>query len=97
LEIKREILGPHIQALSELADPIKVYQGSIGEASNELDRPLERVDTGKPETFIRHGDRSPNALLFLRAHTALLGGNAVVHYQPGSAIGTPVRYRDADK
>jgi len=95
-ELKREILESHIQALSDLADPVKVYQGSIGEVSNDLDRPLERVDTGNPETFIRRDDRGPDALLFLKAHTALLGGDAVVHYQPGSAIGTPVRYKDAD-
>lgn len=68
---------------------VRVFQGTVDEISGELGRPLERVDTGKAETFLWGSD-----MLNLRILAYKMGANAVVHYQPGSAMGTPVRYAD---
>lgn len=68
---------------------IRVFQGSVDEVAKELGRPLERVDTGKPETYLHVADT-----LNLRVQAYHLGANAVVHCQPGSSIGTPVKYAD---
>ncbi|MBI2584138.1 MAG: hypothetical protein HYW25_05705 [Candidatus Aenigmarchaeota archaeon] len=73
----------------EKADSVRVYQGGIEEVERETGRQLERVDTGKPETFIRGDDT-----LWLRIRAYQQGADAVVHCQPGSSIGTPVRYVD---
>ena len=70
-------------ALSE----IRLYQGTIDEVERDLGRKLARVDTKKPNTFIR-ADNDYD--LRLKAH--LLGADAIVHYQPGSSIGTPVEF-----
>lgn len=88
----------HSQALNfrerNLADivekikPIRLYQGTLEEVERDLGQPLERVDTGRPETYIQ--EQGP---FWLRVEAYLLGANAVVHYQPGSAIGTPVRFK----
>lgn len=78
--------------LKEIQDKIKdirVYQGTIDEVQNELGKPLERVETDKPETFLKGAD-----IFWLRVKAYLLGADAVVHYQPGSSIGTPVKYSD---
>ncbi|MFC1723365.1 hypothetical protein ACFL0V_04450 [Nanoarchaeota archaeon] len=75
----------------EKIGPIKVYQGSQGEVQQELGRQLERVDIGRPETFIKASD-----LFSLRIAAYRHGADAVVRYQPGSAIGTPVRFADRD-
>jgi len=71
-----------------------VYQGSIDEVSKDLGKKLARVDTGKPETFIRIPS-TENINLKLRLRAKELGADAIVHYQPISAIGTPVRFVDA--
>ena len=66
---------------------IRVYQGTIDEVQKELGRPLKRVETNKPETFLQE-----NNPFWLRVEAYLLGADALVHYQPGSSIGTPVKY-----
>lgn len=71
----------------EAVKDIRVFQGTVDEVSKELGKPLERVDTGKAETFMRTSD-----ILNLRVQAYLMGANAVVHYQPGSATGTPVKF-----
>jgi len=48
---------------------------------------LERVDTKDPKTYIAAEDT-----FYLRVKAHLMGADAIVHYQPGSAIGTPVKY-----
>lgn len=68
---------------------IRVYQGTIDEVQKELGRPLKRVETNKPETFLQE-----NNPFWLRVEAYLLGANAIVHYQPGSSIGTPVKYNN---
>lgn len=73
--------------LREAVKDIKVYQGTIEEVSEDLGKGLERIDTGKPETFIKGKDT-----FWLRVKAHIFGADAVVHYQPGSSIGTPVRY-----
>ena len=47
----------------------------------------ERVDTGSSNQFIKAEN-----LRDLRIRALELGADAIVHYQPGSAIGTPVKY-----
>ena len=64
---------------------IDVRQGSIADAERDLG-PLERVSTREPETFITGKDN-----FWLRVKAYLLGADAIVEYQPGSSIGTPVR------
>ncbi len=75
--------------IAEKIKPIRLYQGTLEEVERDLGRPLERVDTGKPETYIQKTDP-----FWLRVEAYLLGANAVAHYQPGSAIGTPVRFKE---
>ena len=75
--------------IEEKIKSIRLYQGTIEEVAGELGKPLERVDTGKPETYLHKNDP-----FWLRMEAYLLGANAVVHYQPGSAIGTPVRFKE---
>ncbi len=87
--------------------PIRIYQLSIDELQTELGITVERVDTGLPETFLRGenvGWNNPISPLLLdcnglsseemlRAQAYLLGADAIAHYQPGSSIGTPVRFK----
>ncbi|MBI2146117.1 hypothetical protein HYU22_02145 [Candidatus Woesearchaeota archaeon] len=65
---------------------IPILQSSMTEAESILGSPLEYVDTGSMDTFLQASDR-----LWLRVQAYQLGASAIVHYQPGSAIGTPVR------
>lgn len=69
--------------------PIAVYQGDLDEVERILGHPLEHVDTGNPTQFLHVDD-----LFLLRAQAYLLGADAVIHYAPGSATGTPVRFAD---
>jgi len=66
--------------LEKAVKDIKVYQGTI--------EGVERIDTGKPETFIKAKDT-----FWLRVKAYNLGADAVINYQPGSSIGTPVKYK----
>lgn len=75
--------------LREAVKDIRIYQGSAEEVSRDIGRPLERVDTGKPETFVIGEDT-----FWLRVAAHYLGANAVVNCQPGSSTGTPVRYAE---
>ncbi len=77
----------NMEDLKEAIKDIKIYQGIIEEVSRELGVELKRVDTGKPETFVQEKDS-----FWLRVKAHLLGADAVVHYQPGSAVGTPVKW-----
>lgn len=82
-----------MKRLKESVKDIKVYQGSIDEVSKDLGEELERVDTGEPETFIRaYSDIDRN--LKLRLIAKKLGADAIVHYQPESFVGTPVKFVD---
>lgn len=85
------ILGNHEKTLESLVRPIRVYQGSIDEVSAETGRKLERVEVEGSHTFIRTNEEYGETF-WLRVRAALLGADAIVHYQPGSSIGTPVRY-----
>ena len=69
-----------MEELTENIKDVRVYQGSLEN--------VERVDTGNPETFIRASDT-----FGLRVKAYLLGADAVVEYQPGSSIGTPVKFK----
>jgi len=66
---------------------IKLYQGSIEEIQKDLGRSVKRLETGKPETFLKEDDT-----FMLRVRSYLMGADAIVHYQPGSSIGTPVKF-----
>ena len=85
----REYIHANLAEAEERVKDVRVFQGTVDEVSRELGRPLERVETSRPETFMRASDT-----LNLRIQAYLMGANAVVHYQPGSAMGTPVRYAD---
>lgn len=78
--------------LEDAISPIRLYQGTIDEVSGELGVGLKRVDTGKPETFIYERDSHA-----LRIKALILGADALVHYQPGSSIATPVRFTEKTK
>jgi len=87
---EKEILDLRSTNLRDLEDEIKdisLYQGSIREVSDELQRDLERVDTGNSSKYLHTKDP-----LWLRARAWVLDADAVVHYQPGSATGTPVKF-----
>lgn len=73
--------------LNEALSKIRFYQGTIDEVSKDLGKTLARVDTKKLNTFIRAQDDHD-----LRWQAYLLGADAVIHCQPGSSIGTPVRF-----
>ncbi len=86
----------NLEDLWKRVNHIRLYQGDIKTVEDELG-PLERVETGTPETFIETKYRliskgfifdSP---FWLRVKTLELGADAIVSYQPGSSIGTPVR------
>lgn len=76
----------NLNDIREKIKDIRVYQGTMDEVQKELG-PLERIDTGKPETFLEEVNT-----FWLRVKAYLNGADAIVHYQPGSSIGTPVRY-----
>ena len=77
----------NLKEIEKKIKDIRVYQGTIEEVQKEMGKPLERVDTRKAETFLQGKD-----VFWLRVHAYLHGADAIVHYQPGSYIGTPVRY-----
>jgi len=77
-----EFQKANLADLEKAVKDIKVYQGTIEGAE------LELIDTGKPETFIRARDT-----FWLRAKAYALGADAVINYQSGSSIGTPVKYK----
>lgn len=79
----------NLRDIQERVKDIRLYQGTLEEVERDFQRPLERVDTGKPETYIKEQDP-----FWLRVEAYLLGANAVVHYQPGSVIGTLVRFKE---
>ncbi len=76
------------QELEKKVELIKVYQATIPEVEKIIGRELVIVDTKRPEQFIECQDS-----FWLRVQAYQLGADAVVHYQPGSAIGTPVRFK----
>jgi hypothetical protein len=72
--------------INEKVKGIKIFQGTIAEVEAELNVALKMIDTGKPEKFIKATDT-----FWLRAKARRIGADAIVHYQPGSSIGTPVQ------
>lgn len=66
---------------------IRIYQGSMEEVERDLGKPLQRVDLKGPLTYLKAGD---DVWLRIQAHN--VGADAIIHCQPGSAMGTPVRY-----
>ncbi len=82
----REIRTANERGIDEKIKDIKVFQGTIGEIEKSLGVKLEMVELSKPETFIKADN-----IYWLRAEAGRAGANLVVHYQPGSAVGTPVK------
>lgn len=72
--------------IDEKIKNIRIFQGTIEEVERDLGVSLERVETGKSETFIK-----AESDYFLRVEAYRAGADLVVHYQPGSSIGTPVK------
>jgi hypothetical protein len=68
-------------------DKINIYQLSIGDAENKLKTTLEIIETGSQQKFLKAQNDSN---LLLKAY--ILGADAIVEYQPGSAMGTPVKF-----
>lgn len=77
----------NIAEMNERINNIRIYQGSIDEVVRNIGRGLTWVETKRPETFFR-GEND----LVLRLMTFFAGGDAVVNYQSGSGVGTPVKY-----
>jgi len=88
----QEFKNRNMDDLTEAVKDIRVYQEPVAGVEQALGRPLEIVDTGKSETFIKDKDS-----FWLRVKAYCLGANAVVDYQPGSSIGTPVKYINKEK
>ncbi len=85
----REFKEKNMADLEKAIKDIRIYQGTKDEVSKELETGLERVDTGKPETYL-----TSNNPFWLRVRAHELGADAVIHCQPGSSIGTPVKYKN---
>lgn len=83
----RKFKEKNLSELMENIKDIRIYQGSIEEVSRESACEAKRVDTGKPETYLKAENE-----LELRIKAYYLGADAIVHCQPGSAIGTPVKF-----
>ncbi len=81
-------LAKNRDELSKKIKHIRIYQATIPEVERITGKELEIVDTKRPEQFIECQDS-----FWLRVQSYQLGADAVVHYQPGSAIGTPVRFK----
>ena len=79
----------NLQDIEEKIKPIRLYQADQAGVERDVGRTLERVDTGKPETYLHANDT-----FWLRVEAYQLGADAIVSYQPGSAIGTPVKFKD---
>jgi hypothetical protein len=62
----------NIVDIEEKIKGIKLYQGSTEEVERELGMPLERVDTGQPETFLNARDT-----VWLRVQAYLKGADAI--------------------
>jgi hypothetical protein len=96
---REEIVTANQMDLNDKIKDIRLYQGGLEEVAAVLGKELELVDTGKPQTFIKveKRDGSYASILpdtdWLRLEAFKLHADAVIHYQPGSAIGTPVRIK----
>jgi len=82
----------NLEDIRKKIQDIRVYQGTIEEIQAEIGVDVRRVDTEKPETYL-----TAKNSFWLRVEAYLLGADAVVHCQPGSSIGTPVKYADEKK
>ena len=82
------IRGENMKDLTKAVKDIKVYQLPMDDVSKLLNKELELVDTKNPETFIKAEDT-----FWLRVRAHELDADAVVTYNPGSSIGTPVRFK----
>ncbi len=87
----KEIGESNMEDLRKYVEEIKLYQGNMEEISKDLGVELKRVDRNdnydKHRTFMQQMDD-----FWLRVEAFCVGADAVVHYQPGSAIGTPVKF-----
>ena len=83
----KDFKDANMKDLIEAVKDIRVYQGSIKDVERDSGNKLKRIDTEKPETFIRAKDT-----FWLRVKAYSLGADAVINYQPGSSMGTPVKY-----
>lgn len=101
--IRKANIGDYVNSLWNSVKDIRLYQGGIEEVARQTGRKLGLVDTGKPRTFL-HMDSEYietqgesvriGTELLLRLEAKKLGADAVVHYLPGSSMGTPVKYVD---
>ncbi|MAG38167.1 hypothetical protein CMI45_02160 [Candidatus Pacearchaeota archaeon] len=87
-DIESRIYHANMIQIEELAAPIEVHQGSIDEVERITGRSLKAVDTKQSEKYIAGGS------IFIKAEAALLGADAIVHYQSHAGTGTPVEYLD---
>lgn len=78
----------NFEQITRKIDPIKLYQGGQQEVERMVKKPVEVVETSRPETFLQ----AQNSF-WLRVQAYLAGADAVIHYQPGSSLGTPVRFK----
>lgn len=105
---REELFYRSMRELEKSVEDVKLYQGPIDEVSEQVGKRLELVDLGTPETFLRVDNKynsieqqgikmsvTPDFMLRFKAKN--LGANAVVHYMPGSSMGTPVRFFDDKK
>ncbi len=83
----RNYYGANLKDADQRTQHIRIYQGSMEEVESDLGKPLQRVDLKGPKTYLKAPDE-----LWLRIQAHNVGADAIIHCQPGSAIGTPVRY-----
>lgn len=84
----KEFQEANMSDLREKVKDMEVHQGTLEEVSQRLGRELEYVDTRRANKFIKTEN-----LFNLRVKAHCLGADAIVHYQPGSSVGTPVKYK----
>ena len=89
IELAKKYQEANMNDLREKVKDIEIHQGTKEEVSQRLEKELEYVDTGKPDKFLKERDT-----FWLRVKAHCLGANAIVHYQPGSSVGTPVKYKN---
>lgn len=84
----KEYLTLNTTEVEEELKRILVYEGPLKDVMARLGVEVENITLPGVEQFISAKD-----IFQLRVEAARLGADAVIQYTPGSAIGTPVRFR----
>jgi len=87
-----EIRESNIQDIKNRIKDIGIFQGSIAEVEKQIGAELEIISS-KEKTWEKTEFMKEHDIFQLKAHACLAGADAIVHYQTGSALGTPVKIK----